>query len=215
MKDSTRQILDTLFSRYPLSCCEREVLGAFTLLHGCFTSGGKLLVCGNGGSAADSEHIVGELMKGFLLPRPLTAAQSRRFEEALGSESAYLVGHLQQGLPAISLVSQSGLVTAYGNDVAPDMAFAQQVFSYARPGDLLLGITTSGASVNVLHALRTAKAVGIPSILLMGSRNRQNAALADVAVCVGESETFKVQELHLPIYHALCAAVEEELFGNS
>ena len=153
MKDSTRQILDTLFARYPLSCCEREVLGAFTLLHGCFTSGGKLLVCGNGGSAADSEHIVGELMKGCLLPRPLTAAQSRRFEEALGSESAYLVGHLQQGLPAISLVSQSGLVTAYGNDVAPDMAFAQQVFSYARPGDLLLGITTSGASVNVLHAL--------------------------------------------------------------
>lgn len=212
MKKVVSEIFDTLIARYPI--LEREpVERAYALISDCYRSGGKLMVCGNGGSAADSEHIVGELMKGFLSRRMPSDAQQKALRDLYPADEAqYFIDHLQQGLPAISLVSQSGLLTAYANDVAADMVYAQQVFAYAKPGDLLIGITTSGGSKNVLNALKVARACGIKSVLLMGSRNAQNAALADVAICVKESETFKVQELHLPVYHALCAAIEAEYF---
>jgi D-sedoheptulose 7-phosphate isomerase len=214
MKQRTGGLLNNLFDRYPgLNSCREKILAAYDLIEACYKGGGKILVCGNGGSAADSEHIVGELMKGFMSPRRLTPVQQEAFRAALPRADAdYIITHLQQGLPAISLVSQSGLYSAYVNDAAADMVFAQQVFVYGSPGDVLIAITTSGASANVLRALAAAKVRGVKSILLMGQRNGQNAAMADVAVCVDESETYKVQEFHLPVYHALCAAIESEMF---
>ena len=215
MKPEAYAVLNDLFEHYPK--LEGQKLGitkASEMMVSCYKAGGKLLICGNGGSAADSEHIVGELMKGFMLPRTPSSEEQIILRKALPKEQAdYFIGHLQRGIPAISLVSQSGLFSAYVNDVAADMAFAQQIFVYAKPEDLLFAITTSGASSNVLNALRVAKAIGIKSILLTGNRNSENSKLADTSICVDESETYKIQELHLPIYHALCAAVEAELFA--
>jgi phosphoheptose isomerase len=160
--------------------------------------------------------MAGELLKGFMLKRTLTDEERESFKKAMSPEDAeYITGHLQRGLPAISLVSQTSLYSAYVNDVAADMVFAQQVFTYVKKGDVLFAITTSGTSKNVLSALKTAKALELISILLMGQRNKDIAApLADLAICVGESETYKIQELHLPVYHALCAAIEAESFDT-
>lgn len=209
---SSYRYLNELFQRYP-QLDQQPILDSFQLLLSCCRRHDTVYVCGNGGSAADCEHIVGELMKGFLCPRTLSAQQQDALKKALSpKEAQYFISHLQQGLPAVSLVSQTGFLTAYGNDVASDMIFAQQIFSYANSGDVLLAITTSGGSVNVLNALKIARTLGVKSILLMGNRNLHNATLADVAISVNESETYLVQELHLPIYHALCAQIEAELF---
>lgn len=208
MKQGISCIFDRLTDRYPaLSVCRGDIEAAAQLLTDCFRAGGKLLVCGNGGSAADAQHIVGELMKSFVLPRRLPEEVRGRLNDD------YLAANLQGALPAISLIGESALTTAYANDCAPDLAFAQQVLGLGRPGDALLGITTSGNSKNVLYAAKAARAQGMKTVMLTGAGGGKAAALSDVIVCVPETETYKVQEYHLPVYHALCLAIEEEFFG--
>ncbi|MBQ9747870.1 MAG: SIS domain-containing protein [Clostridia bacterium] len=205
--------IDTLITRYPaLAACRKELDRALDLMLTMYEKGGKLLACGNGGSAADASHIVGELMKGFLLKRPMTAEEKARFENALGEDSIPFAEKLQRGIPAIALDTASALLTAYANDVDADLIYAQQVFAYAREGDLFLGISTSGNSKNVVNAAKTAKAMGLPSIALTGARDSALSALCTCTIRVPETETFKVQELHLPVYHALCAEIEARLF---
>jgi D-sedoheptulose 7-phosphate isomerase len=205
--------IDLLIQKYPdLQPCAADLQRAFDILSASFRSGGKLLICGNGGSAADSEHIVGELMKGFLLKRPLTESERRSLVERFPEDGAYLAGHLQGALPAISLSSHTSLLTAFSNDVAPDMAFAQQVWGYGRPGDVLLGITTSGRSKNIMHALQVARAMDLRSIALTGSDAGRLQELCDVTLCVPSSHTPGIQERHVAIYHALCAMLEQAFF---
>ena len=172
------------------------------------------MVCGNGGSASDSLHIVGELMKGFVLPRKLDENMQKRLREACPEMAEYCIENLQGALPAISLVSEAGLTTAYANDQAPDLAFAQQVLGQAKPGDVLLAISTSGNSTNVLYAIGIARALHVKTIGLTGHTGGKMASLCDVCIKVPGVETFKIQEYHLPVYHALCMCVEEEFFGE-
>lgn len=198
--------IEELFARYPrLEACAAEIAAAADTLSACFRGNGKVLVCGNGGSAADAEHIVGELMKKFRKPRPVA-------EEIAVKLPPELATRLEGALPAISLVSMSGLLTAFANDVAWETAFAQQVLGLGGAGDVLMALSTSGDSMNCMHAARVARAKGMRIIALTGSRGGGLAALADVAIRVPANETFKVQELHLPVYHALCAYVEDRLF---
>ena len=207
--------LDGLISRHgALAPCREAIWSAFGLISGCYASGGKLLVCGNGGSAADGEHIVGELMKGFKLGRGVAGGVAGRLAELYGDEGRRIAGTLQGALPAISLVGQVALNTAFANDVSPEMAFAQAVYGLGREGDVILAISTSGNARNVLCALRTARAVGMRTVGLTGAAGGGMAGLCDAAIKAPETETYKVQELHLPIYHALCAMLELEFFGG-
>ena len=205
-------VLCELFSRYPsLGVCEADVRSAEELLERRLVMGGKLLVCGNGGSAADSEHIVGELMKSFRFKRPVDMGFAEAYRKANGAEPPEW---LEGALPAVALVSHTALSTAFGNDEAAVGVFAQQVYGYGAPGDALLCISTSGSSANVVEAAKVARAKDIAVVALTGLRTSALTELADVCVRVPETETFKVQELHLPVYHALCAAIEAELFGE-
>jgi len=214
MKTNTQKILDDLLQgNPPLTVCRQDIENAFLILQRAFDAGGKLLVCGNGGSAADSEHIVGELMKGFKLKRSLPKEQRDKLYAAFAEDGQYLAGYLQGALPAVSLVSQSALAYAFINDVAPDMVFAQQVFGYGRPGDVLFGLSTSGSARNVVNAVKVAKAFGLATVGLTGESGGDMCALCDVTVRAPASETYRIQECHLPMYHALCAMVEEEMFG--
>lgn len=207
-------MFDHLLDRYPdLAPCQADIEAAYRQLEAAFTAGGTVLVCGNGGSAADSEHIVAELMKGFALPRPLPATDRRQLEAAFPETGARLADHLQGALPAISLVSQTSLATAFANDVAPDMAFAQQVYGYGRPGDVVWGISTSGASANVIHAMQVARARGLRTLGLTGRSGGELAGLCDVTICVPHDDTATIQERHLALYHALCLALEAHFFG--
>ena len=207
------EVLDTLFDNYPeLRACEAEVREAASILLDSFREGGKLLVCGNGGSAADSEHVVGELMKSFRFKRPVDPAFADAYRKANGSDAP---SWLEGALPAISLVSQTALSTAFGNDETAVGVFAQQVYGYGEPGNVLLAISTSGNSANVVEAARVARAKGVRVVSLTGSRESALTALSDACVRVPRDEVFRVQELHLPVYHALCAAVEAELFGGA
>jgi len=193
-----------LLERYPaLEVCAQQIGAARDLLIATYEAGGKVLVCGNGGSAADSEHIVGELMKGFLSCRKVC-------DERI---PAHLRDGLQGALPAISLPSQSSILSAFINDVDPDMMYAQLVYGYAKEGDVLIGISTSGNSKNVVYAAEVAKALGAKVIALTGEGGGKVAALSDAAVTVPACETYKIQEYHLPVYHYLCAAVEKHFFG--
>lgn len=213
MKHETRALLERVVERYPeLELCAESIREAFILLRECYRNGGKLLVCGNGGSAADAEHIVGELMKGFLLKRPLTEQHVEKLQTACPEEWEYLAGHLQMALPAIALSSHSALLTAFANDVAPDMIFAQAVYGYAREHDALLGISTSGNAANVLNAMRVAKAFGVKSLGLTGASGGAMKSLCDVTMCVPATATPDIQEYHLPVYHTLCAMLEAEFF---
>jgi len=213
MKQKTFEILNNLIIDYPvLSVCRKDVEDAFIILDQLYNRGGKVLICGNGGSSADSEHIVGELMKGFKLKRPLNAEQRAKLTGAFGLDGEYLAGHLQGALPAISLVSQTALAYAFINDVAPDMVFAQQVFGYGNPGDALIGMSTSGNAGNVVNAIKVAKSFGLYAIGLTGESGGKMKNLCDVTIKAPSTETYRVQEYHLPIYHALCAMVEEERF---
>lgn len=205
--------IDVLMGRYPqLEQCAEDISRAFALMADTFTGGGKLLVCGNGGSAADSDHIVAELMKGFKLPRAVTSEVRERLMEASPSHGAHLADHLQGALPAISLVSHAGLMSAIANDVAADMVFAQQVFGYGARGDCLLGISTSGNSTNVLNALRVARAMGLRTVGLTGRSGGQMMEVCDVAIRVPADSTSEIQELHLPVYHVLCEMLEGRFF---
>jgi D-sedoheptulose 7-phosphate isomerase len=202
-----------LIEKYPdLKPCIADIQSAFELLRLTFGGGGKLLICGNGGSAADCEHIVGELMKGYLLPRPVSISVRRRLLQNDPIQGQYLADHLQGALPAISLVSQSGLLSAYANDVASDMGFAQQVYGYGRPGDALLGISTSGKSANVLYALQVSRALGLHTLGLTGENDSAMDGLCEALVRVPWQQTNDIQERHMAVYHALCALLEEAFF---
>ena len=206
------ECLETFFTRYPdMTACEAEVRGACAILRDAFASGHKLLACGNGGSAADSEHTVGELMKSFRFKRPVSDEFKAVYREANGCECP---DWLEGALPAISLVSQTALSTAFGNDEAAVGVFAQQVLGYGEAGDVLLAISTSGNSANVVEAAMVARAKGVRLIALTGAKESKLTAIADLCVRVPRDEVFQVQELHLPVYHVLCAAVEADLFGE-
>lgn len=195
--------MEKLFERYPaLKACEENIKKALELMIQTYEQGGKILICGNGGSAADSEHIVGELMKGFLLKRPV---EDERIPEELRCR-------LQGSLPAISLPSQISVLSAFINDEDPEMLYAQLVYGYARENDLVIGISTSGNSANIVNALRVAKSLGSMTLALTGEKPSKLSELCDVTINAPSSETFKIQEYHLPIYHYLCAAVESKFF---
>lgn len=207
-------ILNDLMSRYPqLTLCKEDIARAFAVLSESYHNQGKLLVCGNGGSTADAEHIVGELMKGFKSPRLLDETSRKKLEDIDDRIGGLLAKNLQGALPAIALDGHPALSTAYMNDCEPLMCFAQQVNGYGRESDVLLGISTSGNSRNVIYATVTAKAKGMKVIGLTGQKESRLSDMADVCIRVPETETYKVQELHLPVYHCLCLMLEEEFFG--
>ncbi len=210
---NVQELREELFTRYPkLSSCTTDFDAAFSELLSCCRRGGKLLIAGNGGSAADSEHIAGELMKSFLFLRDPDRETTRRLEALYGEDGVQLARVIEGAVPVIPLTSMPALSTAFANDVEPDACFAQMVNGLGQPIDLFLGISTSGNSRNILLALMVAKAKGMKTILLTGNNGGFCREKADIAICVGETETFKIQELHLPIYHALCAMLEAELF---
>ena len=215
MKEQVKAILEELITRYPALASERDAVAeAYGIMKNCYDHGGKLLIAGNGGSCADSEHIVGELMKGFCKKRPLPASLLSRIASADPDPDEKLSSKLQQGLPAIALTAHNALSTAFVNDVDAEYAFAQQILGYGRPGDVFLGITTSGNSKNILRAAAVAKALDLSVIALTGRDGGRIRSLADCAVIVPEQETFKIQELHLPVYHALCLMLEETYFSE-
>lgn len=192
---------------------DTDIGRAYEILEEAYASGRKLLVSGNGGSASDSEHIVGELMKEFKLKRRVFSDQAEALKEIDPELGQTLAEGLQGALPAISLTGHSSLTTAFMNDAMPELVFAQQVNGYGRPGDVYLGISTSGNSRNVLYAAVTAKAKGLKVIGLTGEKENKLMAYADVCIRVPETETFKIQELHLPVYHCLCLMLEQKFFG--
>lgn len=199
-------VIDELIVRYPqLKVCEGEIAKAYDILLTCYRNSGKVLVCGNGGSAADAEHIVGELLKKFKKHRAVDPAIAAKLPSELAAK-------LEGSLPAVSLVSMSGILTAFANDVAWETAFAQQVYGLGSAGDVLIALSTSGNSANCVNAALVARAKGLKVVSMTGAGGGKLGAAADAAIAVPERETFKVQELHLPVYHALCAAVEETLF---
>jgi len=175
-------------------------------------SGGSFFVAGNGGSGADSDHICGELLKGFMQKRPLPGGMKTKFSELFGAEGADMAGKLQGGLRAVSLLSHPGFSSAFANDVDADLIYAQQLWALAKPGDVFLGISTGGGSKNVKAALMAAKVIGVRSFLLTGNKHGVCEKYADTVIAVDESETYLIQELHLPLYHAFCMAVEAEMF---
>lgn len=205
-------LLDQTIVRHPALGALRETIAqAVEMICRCHRAGGKILVCGNGGSASDAEHIVGELVKEFSIRRPLPAADALRLQEinpALGRQ-------LQRGVAAVSLVSQTSLGTAIANDVDAAVVFAQQVYAYGKPGDIVWGISTSGNSRNVVQALQVARAFGLQTIGMNGQNPGAMDEYTDVLFKVPETETYKIQELHLPIYHTICILVERELFGTT
>lgn len=202
-----------LTERYPvLGPIAGKIGQAYRLLEDCYAGGGKLLVAGNGGSCADSEHIVGELMKGFCKMRPVDPAFAEALLAVDPQRGAELAEKLQGGLAAIALTGHPGLSSAYLNDVDGLLVFAQQVYGYGKAEDVFLGISTSGNSKNILYALAVAKAKGMKTIGLTGKDGGELGRAADVAIVVPEQETYKIQELHLPIYHALCLMLEDRFF---
>ncbi len=208
--------LDRLIERYPaLAECHDDLRTTLDTLAATFRAGGKLLLCGNGGSASDCEHIVGELMKGFLKRRPLPAAEADRIVAVGGADlGGEIASRLQGALPAVALTSSIALGSAVLNDVHGDMIYAQQVHGLGRAGDALLGISTSGNARNVLHACIVARARGMKTVLLTGRTGGSLRAHADVAIRVPADNVVEIQEFHLPIYHALCLELEETFFPS-
>lgn len=193
-----------LYERYPtLEVCKEDIENGLNLMIETYKKGGKILICGNGGSASDSEHIVGELLKGFILKRPVSDERiPERFRKGL-----------QGSLPAISLPSQCAILSAFINDVDPEMMYAQLVYGYAKEADLLIGLSTSGNSQNVVNAIEVAKCMGVKVLSMTGKAESKMSELSDVTIRVPETETYKVQEYHLPVYHYLCAEVEKVFFS--
>lgn len=205
--------LNELLTRYPvLADVEDQMKEAYEILENCYKNGGKLLIAGNGGSCADGEHIVGELMKGFVKRRAVSVEFANQLMKADPVRGKELAEKLQGGLPAIALTGHPGLSTAYLNDVDGDLIYAQQTYGYGKAGDVFLGISTSGNAKNVMYAITAAKALGMKTIGLTGKDGGQLKEMADVAIVVPEKETYKIQELHLPVYHALCLMLEERFF---
>lgn len=216
MKTEIYKHIEVLVNRYPvLNSVKDEIVEAYFLLVESYKNEGKLLIAGNGGSAADAEHIVGELMKGFKLPRKL----NENFTDKLISENeelgTVLAESLQGALPAIALDGHPALSTAYMNDCEPLLCFAQQVNGYGKAGDVFLGISTSGNSKNILYAATTAHAKGMKVIGLTGAKDSKLTQMSDVCIKVPQTETYMIQELHLPVYHCLCLMLENEFFGET
>ena len=213
------KLFSELLERYPaLAVCKSDVERAVAAILDSYSSGGKILLCGNGGSAADCDHIAGELLKGFLSHRPLSEEDCIALADTLPDGEAdpdlyLLAGQLQGGLPAISLPAQTAAVTAVSNDTDPALIFAQLVWALGQAGDTLLCLSTSGNSRNVVLAAKAAKAKGMAVLAMTGERDSKLSELADVTVQVPAADTYRVQEYHLPVYHYLCAAVEEAFFG--
>lgn len=202
-----------LIERYPaLSVCEKDIRAAADALIASYEKGGKLLVAGNGGSASDSDHICGELLKSFVKIRKPEADFLSKLKEIDADTGAYLSDKLQGSLPAIALTNQSALMTASLNDVDGNVMFAQQVNGYGKPDDVFLGITTSGNSADVIYATVVAKAKGLKTIALTGKTGGKIKNLADISIVVPANETFMIQEYHLPVYHALCLEIEEHFW---
>lgn len=206
--------IDLLVERYPsLELAKEDIIEAYLVMEECYENGGKMLVAGNGGSAADAEHIVGELMKGFKMPRKLEST----FVEKLVAENhelgTILAENLQGALPAIALDGHPALSTAYMNDCEPLLCFAQQVNGYGKSGDVFLGISTSGNSKNILYATITAHAKGLKVIGLTGAKDSKLKDMSNVCIKAPQIETYMIQELHLPIYHCLCLMLEDNFFG--
>ena len=208
-------MLNELINRYPSLCdCKEDIKKAVDAIIDCYEKGRKLLLCGNGGSCADCEHIVGELMKGFLKKRPLDGSKMEEMKRNCNLVNDEMLEKLQGGLPAIAIPSITALNSAFCNDVDPELVYAQPLMSLAKENDILIGISTSGNSKNVFGAVKVAKALGIKVIGLTGKTGGKLKDTADICICAPETETFKIQELHLPIYHYLCAAVEEHFFAE-
>lgn len=214
MDDRMIDHIETLINRYPcLEVVKSSIINAYLLMEECYFHDRKLLAAGNGGSAADAEHIVGELMKRFKISRPIGKEMQLRLEEIDPVRGKSLAQNLGRSLTAIALVAHEALTTAYINDADGTGAFAQQLLGYGKAGDVFLGISTSGNSENIIQASIVAKAMGIKVIGLTGNNGGKLKEFADVIVCAPEIETYKVQELHLPIYHCWCMMLEEKFFG--
>lgn len=215
MKKNNTLYLQELTNRYPkLEEVKESINDAYELIEKCFRNGGKVLLAGNGGSAADSEHFAAELMKGFILKRPIKSDLSQKLVEVDSELGEVLGNKLQGALPAIPLVSQVALNTAFSNDVGSDTVFAQQLMGYGQEGDIFVGISTSGGSLNVIYAAVLAKAMGLKVVSLTGKEGGRLSEFADISIKVPETETYKVQEFHLPIYHCLSMMLERELFDE-
>jgi phosphoheptose isomerase len=207
-------LVDQLCERYPsLTTVKPAIEEACNLLTACYEHGGKVLVCGNGGSCSDSGHIIGELMKSFELKRPIQVTVQEKLAVISPERGNYLAQHLQQGLPAISLTAHSALITAIANDIDADIIFAQQVIGYGQPNDILLGISSSGNSQNVLDACIVAKAMNLKVIGLTGETGGKMKEYCDTLINVPGRRTAFVQELHLPVYHLLCQVLENHFFS--
>lgn len=213
LKENIKKHVDLLCERYPaLKNVENDIVAAYQILEDSYRNGGKLLIAGNGGSAADAEHIVGELMKGFKLPRKPKTDFAEKLIQENAELGAVLAENLQGALPAIALDGHPALSTAYMNDCEPLLCFAQQVNGYGRAGDVFLGISTSGNSKNILYAATTAHAKGMKVIGLTGAKSSKLEQMSDVCIKVPQTETYMIQELHLPVYHCLCLMLEDEFF---
>ena len=211
MKESTKSIFKELFENYKcLTECENNIMSVYNIILECYKNGGKVLVCGNGGSAADCEHIVGELMKGFNKKRELQEDLKEKLNHF--GNGKFISDNLQGALPAISLVSHTGLMTAFINDVKPELVFAQQVLGYLKENDVLISLSTSGNSQNVVNAAITAKALGGRVVSVTGKFGGNLKNISDECICLPSDKTYKIQELTLPVYHAICAMLESELF---
>ena len=214
LSENVQKHLELFCERYPtLVPIKEDILNTYTILEECYKNGGKLLIAGNGGSAADAEHIVGELMKKFKISRPVPETLAEKLEIIDPVIGKQLANDLEQGLMAIPLVAHEALTTAYLNDVGSLSVYAQQLYGYGRPGDVFLGISTSGNSQNILYATVLAKAIGMKTIGLTGRAGGNMSKLADITIRVPADETYMIQELHLPVYHCLCLMLEDRFFN--
>ena len=208
-------MLNELLNRYPqLSVCEESLKISADAIIDTYENGGKLILCGNGGSCADCDHIVGELMKGFLKKRPICESKKAEMKNNCALLDDESLNKLQGGLPAIALPSIAGLNSAFCNDVDPELIYAQSLMSLGNKGDILIALSTSGNSKNVFAAAKVAKGLGLKVIALTGKTGGKLKGVADICICVPETETYKIQELHLPVYHYLCAETEKKFFDE-
>lgn len=215
LEKKNKNYIELLIARYPnLKNIRKSIIDAYYIMENCYLNCGKILIAGNGGSAADAEHIVGELMKSFKLPRHINSDIAKSLVEMDSAMGNNLVKYLQGSLPAIALDGHFALTTAYNNDCNPELCFAQQVYGFGNSSDIFLGISTSGNSKNVLYAALVAKSKGMKVIGLTGARESNLSKYADVCIKAPQLETYMVQELHLPIYHCLCLMLEEKFFGE-
>ena len=208
-------MINNLINRYPqLAPIKADIEKAVQIFKDCYYLGGKIMLMGNGGSACDCEHIAGELLKGFISKRPVTEEEASLFKAAFPEDSEKFIKTLQRGIPAISLPSQIGVLSAFANDVEADMVYAQLVFAYNQISDVAVGLSTSGNSKNVVNGLKVAKSLGLKTVAFTGSKPCVLDDVCTLLIKVPETETYKVQELHLAVYHAICAQIEKDLFGD-